>query len=271
VTDLLRIAVVYPDLLGTYGDGGNGLILARRAEWRGVEVVLTQAASDAALPEADIYCLGGGEDGPQVRAARSLIEDGTLARRVADGAVVLAVCAGYQIVGKSFPGADGTLHEGVGLLDITTTKGSGPRAVGEVVGEPTDEVPGELPTLTGFENHGGQTALGDRVTALALVTHGVGNGDGSGTEGALSGRVVGTYLHGPVLARNPALADLLLHWALGTDVDAPSGVGAAGAAEISLFAPSDSAAGALREERLSAAGGRDRRGLRRHRRAGDSS
>jgi CobQ-like glutamine amidotransferase family enzyme len=266
MTDLLRIAVVYPDLLGTYGDGGNGLILARRAEWRGVEVVLTQAASDAALPEADIYCLGGGEDGPQVRAARSLIKDATLTRRVADGAVVLAVCAGYQIVGQTFPGADGTLHEGVGLLDISTTKGTGPRSVGEVVGEPTDAAPGELPTLTGFENHGGQTALGDGVTALALVTHGVGNGDGSGTEGAVSGRVVGTYLHGPVLARNPALADLLLHWALGSDIYAPSGVGAAGGAEISLLAPSDGAAGALREERLAATIGGSGRRLRRRRR-----
>ena len=78
------------------------------------------------MPEADIYCLGGGEDGPQVRAARSLIEDGTLGRRAAAGAVVLAVCAGYQIVGKSFPGADGAPHEGVGLLDIATAKGTGP-------------------------------------------------------------------------------------------------------------------------------------------------
>jgi CobQ-like glutamine amidotransferase family enzyme len=87
MTAPLRIVVVYPDLLGTYGDGGNGLILARRAQWRGVAVELTQAPSDAALPEADIYCLGGGEDGPQVRAARSLVDDGTLARRVAGGAV----------------------------------------------------------------------------------------------------------------------------------------------------------------------------------------
>ncbi len=103
----MRIAVVYPDLLGTYGDGGNGLILARRAQWRGIEAELLQAPSDAPLPEADIYCLGGGEDGPQVRAARSLIEDGVLRRRAAEGAVILAVCAGYQIVGQSFPGADG--------------------------------------------------------------------------------------------------------------------------------------------------------------------
>src|ERR1700727_2296497 len=99
----LRIAVVYPALLGTYGDGGNGLILAQRAEWRGLEVVLTQAPSDAALPEADIYCLGGGEDGPQVRAARSLIADGTLGRAVDDGAVVLGVCAGFQLLGRSVP------------------------------------------------------------------------------------------------------------------------------------------------------------------------
>ena len=236
----LRIAVVYPDLLGTYGDGGNGLILARRATWRGTEVVLTQAASDAALPEADIYCLGGGEDGPQVRAAQSLIADGTLARRVAEGAVVLAVCAGYQIVGKSFPGADGTVHEGVGLLDLATVKGSGPRAVGEVVGVAPEEAVVRVPTMTGFENHGGRTTLGPGVAPLTRVTRGVGNGDGSETEGAVAGRVLGTYLHGPVLARNPAVADLLLGWALETD-SIPSAL-------------DDRAADALRAERLAAAG-----------------
>jgi CobQ-like glutamine amidotransferase family enzyme len=248
----LRIAVVYPDLLGTYGDGGNGLILARRAEWQGIEVVLTQAPSDAALPEADIYCLGGGEDGPQVRAARSLIEDGTLARRVTAGAVVLAVCAGYQIVGKTFPGADGSSHDGVGLLDIVTAKGTGPRAVGEVVGEPDEAAADPLPTLTGFENHGGQTTLGPEVTPLARVVHGVGNGDGSGTEGAVSGRVIGTYLHGPVLARNPALADLLLAWALEHQ---PADDNRHAATPFD-----DSAADALRQERLTATmGGRRRR------------
>jgi hypothetical protein len=254
MTTPLCIAVVYPDLLGTYGDGGNGLILARRAEWRGFEVVLTQAPSDAALPEADIYCLGGGEDGPQVRAARSLMEDATLARRATAGAAVLAVCAGYQIVGRSFPGADGSPHAGVGLLDITTAKGTGPRAVGEVVGEPCDGVPGSLPTLTGFENHGGQTTLGPGVTPLARVVHGKGNGDGSATEGAVSGRVIGTYLHGPVLARNPALADLLLGWALEED---PTGD------RPPLASFDDSAAEALREERLTATlGSRRRRGRR---------
>jgi lipid II isoglutaminyl synthase (glutamine-hydrolysing) len=251
----LRVAVVYPDLLGTYGDGGNGVILARRAQWRGMEVELMQGASDAALPEADIYCLGGGEDGPQVRAARSLIDDGTLTRRVAAGAVVLAVCAGYQIVGASFPGADGSPYEGVGLLDVVTTKGLGARSVGEVVAETEDGARIDVPTLTGFENHGGQTTLSDGdsggTVPLARVTHGVGNGDGSGTEGAVAGRVIGTYLHGPVLARNPALADLVLTWALGDDT-AP------------LAPLDDGAAEALRQERLAATTG-GRRRLRRRR------
>ncbi|HVB90527.1 MAG TPA: hypothetical protein VND70_00325 [Acidimicrobiales bacterium] len=247
----LRIAVVHPDLLGTYGDGGNGLILARRAGWRGHEVALLQATSDGPLPEADIYCLGGGEDGPQVRAARTLGEDGTLARRVEAGAVVLAVCAGYQIVGRSFPDADGHPHAGLGLLPISTVKGTGARAVGEVVARTAEGGP-SLPTLTGFENHGGRTTLDEGAVPLARVTVGVGNGDGSGTEGAWAGRVVGTYLHGPVLARNPALADLLLAWALGADEWAPL---------------DDAAALDLRQERLDAVAGRG--GFRdRNRRAG---
>ena len=215
MTAPLRVAVVYPDLLGTYGDGGNGLIMARRAEWRGRSVELVQATSDQALPAAQLYCLGGGEDGPQVRAARALADDGTLARRVADGAVLLAVCAGFQVVGRTFPGADGTAHEGLGLLEVDTVKGSGPRAVGEVVADIVG-LPG-LPVLTGFENHGGVTSLADGSTPLGTVRAGIGNGDGRGYEGAVHGRVVGTYLHGPVLARNPALADLLLGWALGEE------------------------------------------------------
>ncbi len=128
----LRIVVVHPDLLGTYGDGGNGQVLAGRAVWRGMPVELIHALSDAPLPEgADVYCLGGGEDGPQVQSAERL-RDGALARAVEAGAVVLAVCAGYQVIGQSFPGADGRPHPGVGLLDVVTVKGPGRRAVGEL-------------------------------------------------------------------------------------------------------------------------------------------
>jgi lipid II isoglutaminyl synthase (glutamine-hydrolysing) len=244
VSSPLRIAVVYPDLLGTYGDGGNGLVLARRAAWRGLDVVLLQAPSDLPLPEADIYCLGGGEDGPQVRAARTLIDDGTLVRQVAEGAVVLAVCAGFQIVGRTFPGAGGDPHEGVGLLEVDTVKPTGPRAVGEVLVDLDPDVLGPLPTLTGFENHGGATERREGIRALGRVVVGVGNGVGDGTEGAAQGRVVGTYLHGPVLARNPTLADVLLSWALG---------------DVALSPLDDTEPDDLREERLATVGGKRRR------------
>ncbi len=161
------------------------------------------------------------------------------------GAVVLAVCAGFQVVGRSFPGADAEPHEGVGLLEIETVKGVGPRAVGEVLADPVGVA--SLPVLTGFENHGGRTTLGPGVCPLGRVTAGVGNGDGEGVDGAVHGRVVGTYLHGPVLARNPALADVLLSWATG---------------DASLEPLDDDAARQLRDERLAAAGGGGRRRLR---------
>ena len=250
----LTIAVVYPDLLGTYGDGGNGVILARRAAWRGIDVELVSAPSDRPLPRADLYTLGGGEDGPQVRAARALADDGTLVRAVGEGAVVLGVCAGFQLLGRSFPDAGDRAQEGLGLLDVTTRKGTGPRAVGELVATYAPDAPrtaaGDvLPRLTGFENHGGVTTLGPGVRPLARVTHGVGNGGGDGTEGAWAGRVLGTYLHGPVLARNTALADVLLGWAL-----TPDGAPAGTAAELTPLDDVDELD--LRTERLEAVEGR---------------
>lgn len=217
----VTVVVVHPDLLGTYGDGGNGLVLAQRAAWRGIDVDLVDAPSDRPLPTGDVYCLGGGEDSPQFRAAEILRTDGALPRAVDAGAAVLAVCAGYQIMGRSFPGADARLLPGVGLLDVTTVKGPGRRAVGEMLAEPLNgpAAMSPLPTLTGFENHGGVTTIGPEARPLARVVSGVGNGAGDGTEGAWAGRVVGTYLHGPVLARNPALADLLLGWATGATLE----------------------------------------------------
>jgi lipid II isoglutaminyl synthase (glutamine-hydrolysing) len=207
----LRIVVVHPDLLGTYGDGGNGRVLACRAAWRGWPVELILARSDSPLPEADIYCLGGGEDAPQVESAE-LLAKSVLVDAVSNGAVVLAVCAGFQIVGQSFPDADGQNHQGLGLLDVVTVKNTGKRMVGEVVSDPAKPSLGtlDLEPFTGFENHSGLTQLGAGAVPLGIVRSGTGNGDGEGTEGAVGGNVIGTYLHGPVLARNPTLADALL-------------------------------------------------------------
>jgi CobQ-like glutamine amidotransferase family enzyme len=212
----LRIIWIYPDLLSTYGDRGNMLILARRAAARGIPVETDQVRSDQALPaNADIYLIGGGEDGPQALAAQRLIADGGLHRAVNQGAAVFAVCAGYQLLGSGFF-AKGTRCGGLGLLDITSDRGD-TRAVGELRGDIDPRL--GLPPLTGFENHGGRTHLGPGVSPLARVTAGIGN-DGVG-EGAWRGKILGTYSHGPALARNPAIADLLLRWATGADSLAP--------------------------------------------------
>jgi hypothetical protein len=212
----LRIVWVYPDLLSTYGDRGNLLILARRAQLRGLPVEVFEVRSDQPVPvDADIYLLGGGEDGPQSLAADRLIADGGLRRAVDRRAVVLAICAGYQLLGESFF-AKGQRCPGLGLLDLNSDRGPS-RAVGELAGTVDAEL--GLPMLTGFENHGGRTHLGPGVRPLAKVTVGIGN-DGA-TEGAWQGSIVGTYSHGPALSRNPGLADLLLRWATGIETLEP--------------------------------------------------
>jgi lipid II isoglutaminyl synthase (glutamine-hydrolysing) len=207
----LRLVWVYPDLLSTYGDRGNLLVLKRRARLRGIEVESVEVNADEAVPrQGDIYLLGGGEDLPQILAARRLRDDGGLAAVASRGAVIFAVCAGYQLVGTEFGGVEGEPVAGLGIIDISSGRGER-RGVGEII---ADVDPGlGVPRLTGFENHQGVTRLGPGVRPLARVTVGVGNGDG--TEGAYAGRVLGTYLHGPALARNPGLADLLLSWAAG--------------------------------------------------------
>jgi len=211
-TEALRIVWLYPDLLSTYGDRGNLLILARRASLRGIPAQALEVRSDQPIPvEADIYLLGGGEDGPQALAAQRLIADGGLRKAVDRRAVIFAVCAGYQLLGSSFY-AKGQKCGGLELLDFASDRGPS-RAVGELAGEIDADL--GLPTLTGFENHGGRTHLGPEVRSLAKVSVGIGN-DGQ-SEGAWSGSVLGTYSHGPALSRNPALADLLLRWATGQD------------------------------------------------------
>jgi CobQ-like glutamine amidotransferase family enzyme len=213
----LEVVLIYQSLLGLYGDRGNATVLIKRLAWRGYEPVLTVVEPGSRLPDTGhIYLLGGGEDAAQISAVRALKADGGLYRAVDRGAVVLAVCAGYQIVGKSFTvGYKNEVISGLGLLDVTTTRGPA-RAVGEIISRWNGR-DGNEQWLTGFENHGGYTRLGPGVTPLATVEIGVGN-CGDGTEGAVAGTVIGTYPHGPILARNPALADHVLELALGHEL-----------------------------------------------------
>jgi len=205
---VVRIALVFPALLGTYGDGGNASVLAQRLRWRGHDAEVVDVEVDAALPaQADMYVLGGGEDTAQTLAV-SRLADGVLASAAAAGKPVFAVCAGFQILGETFLDGRGDVHAGLGLIDCRTDRLDGPRAVGELL------VSSSVGLLTGYENHGGRTVLGPAARPLGTVDAGVGNGDG-GVDGAVQGSVVATYLHGPALARNPALADHLLSMVVG--------------------------------------------------------
>ena len=208
---VLTVALVYPEVLGTYGDRGNATALAHRAGGRGLPIRVLEVGLDDPLPTAaDIYLVGGGEDAATLLAWRRLHDQQALADAVAGGAVCFGVCAGYQLLARSFTGPDGRRREGLGLLDVTCARRQR-RAVGEVLAESGDP---DIGFLTGFENHRGDARLGPSARPLGRVVTGVGNGDGR-TEGAVGGRVVGTYLHGPALVRNDGLADRLLEQVTG--------------------------------------------------------
>jgi CobQ-like glutamine amidotransferase family enzyme len=212
----LRIGALLPDVLGTYSDRGNVTVLAQRARWRGLPVeVVTANAEDVPPTDCDLYVIGGGEDAPQRFGAEWLRKHRALCAAIADRATTLAVCAGMQVLGASMEDSAGRVTEGAGVLPLTTVPGR-IRAVGEVVTECA--LPG-VGLLTGFENHRGVTTLEPGVAALGHTVRGVGNGAGDGGEGVLTKTVVGTYLHGPVLARNPALADALLEKATGLTLE----------------------------------------------------
>lgn len=204
----LEIVLVYPELLGTYGDRGNAVALAHRARGHGLDYRLTEVTATDPLPRsADIYLVGGGEDGAMLLAWDLLRSDGGLLQALEGGAVCFGVCAGFQLLSREFRGPDEAVHEGLGLLDVRCGRLRGRRAVGEVIAEP--EPGGPVGFLTGFENHQGDAVLGPQARPLGRLVRGVGNGDGR-TEGACQGQVVGTYLHGPALVRNDGLADHLL-------------------------------------------------------------
>lgn len=207
---MIRVATLYPDLLGTYGDGGNAVALVERTRRRGFEAELLEVTVDDQFVSADVYLLGGGEDGPQ-RQAADLLRASPFRRAYDEGAHVVAVCAGLQILGTTFAIEGDDEYEGLGLVDVTTTRGA-KRSVGELATSVGDEI------LVGFENHGGVTHLGDGVDPLGAILRGRGN-DGR-LDGYRAARVWATYAHGPVLAMNPWFADAVLASVLTCELEA---------------------------------------------------
>jgi len=214
----VTIVLVYQSLLGIYGDRGNATVLGKRLAWRGIDARVVVVEPGEELPsDGHVYLLGGGEDLAQTTAVRELTKDGNLFRALDAGATVFAVCAGYQICGTTFTvGEHDDVVPGLGILDVETRRGD-IRAVGEILYSWT-KPDGTSSLVTGFENHGGFTRLGADARPLGVVEKGIGNGYDR-SEGAQQGKVIGTYPHGPVLARNPELADHVLELALGRTLE----------------------------------------------------
>jgi lipid II isoglutaminyl synthase (glutamine-hydrolysing) len=213
----LRVLGLYPEQMNIYADRGNILFLQRRCEWRGIGFTYDGAGPGESVDPAahDLFYIGGGQDRDQRAVAADMVETKrtTLAEAAADGAVLLAVCGGYQLLGESYELGDEVLP-GLGLADLRTVREDGPRLIGNVAIE--TELGGAARLLAGFENHGGRTYLGDGVRPLGRVVpgHGHGNNGGDGLEGVWKDNIVGTYLHGPLLPKNAWLADHLVELAL---------------------------------------------------------
>jgi len=239
MTVSLRVVDLYPSLLQPEGDRGNAVALVHRAEQRGLPAELVVVHPGDPLPPADVVCLGGSEDADAAMCARLLASDGALRSLVEDGTVVLGVGAGFEVLGTTFVDVAGRVREGAGLLDAELSTAE--LASGPVVTAPA--AAHGLPAMSGYEHHLGRARLGPSAVALAELEIGVGNGDAGlpRRDGAVQGRVVGTWLHGPVLPRNPALTDLLLGWAAGDRrLGPPPG-------------PEDALADAVREVRIAQA------------------
>src|ERR1700722_2414879 len=209
----VRIGLLLPDVMGTYGDGGNSVVLRQRLRLRDIAAEIVEITLDDPVPESlDLYTLGGAEDYAQRLATRHLIKYPGLQCAAERGAPVLAICAAIQVLGHWYETSSGERVDGVGMLDLTTSPQSA-RTIGELVSEPL--LTGLSQQLTGFENHRGGTVLGPDASPLSTLVKGAGNRAGDGIDGAVQGSVVATYMHGPCLARNPELADLLLSKVVG--------------------------------------------------------
>ena len=210
----LHIVHLYPDLLNLYGDRGNIQCLRMRCKWRGIEAQVTECNLNdrLSLASADIVLLGGGSDREQqivctrLQKVRPELHD-----YVEDGGTLLAICGGYQLLGHYYDTSEGRM-EGLSLVDLYTEQGS-PRLISNIVLR-NETIP-ELKALeiVGFENHGGRTYIGDNMP-FGRVVHGYGNNGKDACEGVLYRNVIGTYLHGPLLPKNPHVCDYLLQKAL---------------------------------------------------------
>ena len=214
----LEVTALYPDRMNIYADRGNLIFLQRRCEWRGIGFELTSCSEgeDLRPDSTNLIYIGGGQDRDQIEIAEDLVTNkrSAIDDALSSGAVLLAVCGGYQLLGHSYVVGDRTI-EGLGLCDLETRRGSGERLIGNIEIEVSglDGLTGPR-TLAGFENHGGRTYLGGDASPLGRVLHGHGNNGKDGTEGVLQGRVIGTYLHGPLLPKNSWFADWLIGQAL---------------------------------------------------------
>lgn len=210
----IRICHLYPDNMNIYGDRGNIAVLAKRLEWRGHSASVTKVGiGDPFMPNNfDLCYLGGGQDKDQNLIAMDLEEKSAAIRSAADdGVAFLWVCGGIQLAGKRYVDASGSELKGVGILDLETIAGE-ERLIGDI--SVSSQLNGDDFTVVGYENHIGQTYLGSDSRPLGQVLDGYGNNSGEGIEGAVQQRVIGTYLHGPLLPKNPKLADLILIWSL---------------------------------------------------------
>jgi lipid II isoglutaminyl synthase (glutamine-hydrolysing) len=216
----LRVCGLYPELMNIYADRGNIAVLRARCEWRGIGFQLAASSlRDPLDPDAhDLFYMGGGQDRDQAAVAQDMVDTKWTALHAAAGrgAVVLAVCGGYQLLGESYI-VDGVQLPGVDLVDLRTVREQGPRLIGNCA------IEADLGTgprvIAGFENHGGRTYLGEGEKPLGRVLAGHGNNGRDGFEGVHRGNVIGTYLHGPLLPKNIWLADRLIELALNIDLE----------------------------------------------------
>ena len=226
MTATLRVCSLYPELMNIYADRGNIAVLRARCEWRGLGFELAASSLGEGIdPEAhDLFYMGGGQDRDQAAVARDMVETKRDAMHAAAGrgAVVLAVCGGYQLLGSSYQMEDEELP-GIGLVDLRTVREPGERLIGncaieaDLGGGGAGE--GGARVVAGFENHGGRTYLGPDEQPLGRVLSGHGNNGKDGFEGVRRGNVIGTYLHGPLLPKNVWLADRLIELALGIELE----------------------------------------------------